>query len=203
VERIRWRPGAGEAAGVTARKIIVTVPLPALFELEFDPEPARTLAAARRLEMGQAARVIFLFRERFWDPGMGFLFSTDPVMPTWWTTHPMESRVLTGWSAAHAFDRLMEEGVPEGATAALGRLFGRDVRPLVEGCWWHDWRSDRWAGGAYSYIPAGAMDAPEILAEPVEETLYFAGEHCDTAGHRGTVHGAILSGIRAARQALG
>jgi monoamine oxidase len=38
---------------------------------------------------------------------------------------------------------------------------------------------------------------------PVEETLYFAGEHTDLTGHWGTVHAAIGSGMRAAEQMLG
>ena len=40
-------------------------------------------------------------------------------------------------------------------------------------------------------------------AAPVEETLYFAGEGTETEGHPATVHGAIASGRRAARQILG
>ena len=38
---------------------------------------------------------------------------------------------------------------------------------------------------------------------PAADTLYFAGEHTDTTGHWGTVHGALRSGLRAARQLLG
>jgi monoamine oxidase len=40
------------------------------------------------------------------------------------------------------------------------------------------------------------------MSIPVAGTLYFAGEHTDTTGHWGTVHGAIRSGLRAARQVL-
>jgi monoamine oxidase len=40
------------------------------------------------------------------------------------------------------------------------------------------------------------------MARPVSDTLYFAGEHTDTAGQWGTVHGALGSGLRAAAQIL-
>ena len=30
--------------------------------------------------------------------------------------------------------------------------------------------------GAYSYIPVGGLDAPPLLAEPVEDKPFFAGE---------------------------
>jgi monoamine oxidase len=41
-----------------------------------------------------------------------------------------------------------------------------------------------------------------VLAAPLEDTLYFAGEATDTAGYRGTVHGALESGLRAAEEIL-
>jgi monoamine oxidase len=41
------------------------------------------------------------------------------------------------------------------------------------------------------------------MTEPVDNTLFFAGEHTDITGHWGTVHGALRSGLRAAEQVLG
>jgi len=66
----------------------------------------------------------------------------------------------------------------------------------------HDWQSDRWSLGAYSYALVGGADAHRELAAPVEDTLFFAGEATDARGHNGTVHGAIFSGYRAAREVL-
>ena len=63
-----------------------------------------------------------------------------------------------------------------------------------------DWAGDPYARGAYSYIPVGGLDAPAELAAPVEGRLFFAGEATDTAGDPGTVHGALRSGERAARE---
>ena len=45
-----------------------------------------------------------------------------------------------------------------------------------------------------------AEDYSAKMTEPVDDTLYFAGEHTDTSGHWGTVHGALRSGLRAATQ---
>ena len=64
------------------------------------------------------------------------------------------------------------------------------------------WHADPFSRGAYSYVPAGALSARARLSEPVEDTLYFAGEATDLAGYGGTVHGAIASGRRAAGQIL-
>jgi len=46
------------------------------------------------------------------------------------------------------------------------------------------------------------MDAQVELARSVESTLFFAGEATNTEGHSGTVHGAISTGQRAAREII-
>ena len=66
----------------------------------------------------------------------------------------------------------------------------------------HDWQADEYSLGAYSYALAGGAGASALLAQPVAGTLFFAGEHTDTSGHPGTVHGALRSGLRAAAQVL-
>jgi monoamine oxidase len=76
------------------------------------------------------------------------------------------------------------------------------VQKLLKGCYTHDWQHDRFALGAYSYVAAGGLNASKQMTEPVEDTLYFAGEHTDITGHWGTVHAAMRSGLRAAEQVL-
>jgi monoamine oxidase len=71
---------------------------------------------------------------------------------------------------------------------------------LLEEFYVHNWHSDPFAAGAYTYIPVGGNDAQVELARPIQGTLYFAGEATNTEGHQGTVHGAIASGLRAAEE---
>ena len=89
--------------------------------------------------------------------------------------------------------------------STLAKAFNRPLTDLQESLvsWHtHDWLADPYACGAYSYVPAGALDAPERMTLPVEDTLYFAGEHTDVAGHWGTVHAALQSGTLAAERLL-
>ncbi|MBT5582058.1 MAG: NAD(P)-binding protein [Acidimicrobiaceae bacterium] len=62
------------------------------------------------------------------------------------------------------------------------------------------WRQDPFAFGSYSYLAKGAEPGDRsVLAEPIGERVYFAGE----ATHRvypATVHGAFHSGRSAAQQ---
>jgi len=222
VERVVWRPGHVEVqtnqGSFTAKRAIVTLPLGVLQSgrVVFEPAPAEVLALAERLCMGEASRITLHFRERIWStlapqPAMAelsFLFTQEEVPSVWWTTHPMPSTTLTGWAGGPRSKALRghsAEELGELACAQLARVFQLDAAYLREqllGCSTHHWSADEYALGAYSYIGAGGLDAPQRMSEPVAETLYFAGEHTDTSGQWGTVHAAMRSGLRAAQQVL-
>lgn len=83
----------------------------------------------------------------------------------------------------------------------LPRLLGvENLEDRLEAAYVHDWQSDPFSRGAYSYAKVGAGGAQARLAAPVENTLFFAGEATDTSGYNGTVHGAVASGYRAAEE---
>jgi monoamine oxidase len=113
--------------------------------------------------------------------------------------------MLTGWVGGRKAINLNLAELPETGLATLARVLGSDVpgvrKQLVR---WHqhDWETDPNSLGAYTYVPRGAIRASDELSVPVEATLFFAGEHTDTSGHWGTVHGALRSGYRAAQQLL-
>jgi len=226
VDRIQWQPGSvgvhvrcasGERREtLRCRQVIVTVPLGVLQAnagelgaIRFDPEPGQLLQAARALESGAVYRITFRFENAFWETRpefttARFFFSQERVFPTWWKPAAEGVPILVGWSAGPAADEL--GGVPEAeiiarAVASLERIVGTTV-PSVQSAWFHNWQDDPFSRGAYSYIPAGQLPARNTLAEPVRGTLYFAGEATDCGGQAGTVHGAIASGRRAARQVL-
>jgi monoamine oxidase len=66
----------------------------------------------------------------------------------------------------------------------------------------HDWDNDPFSRGAYSYVGVNGLEAQRLLASPVENTLFFAGEATVTQGAIGTVHGAMATGKRAAREVI-
>jgi monoamine oxidase len=214
VTRISWRRGAVTvetlAGSYTARAAVVTLPLGVWHAgiVPFEPELAHKREAAGRLAIGEVIRITFRFQTRFWEaitPNLMFLQSDDAAMPTWWTAAPSDAPLLTGWAAAaqgRALAGLPREEMANRALDALGRILNTDPRPFVDTWHTHDWQADPLARGAYSYIPVGAMDAPARLAEPIEDTLFFAGEATNTEGHGGTVHGAIATGLRAANETI-
>jgi monoamine oxidase len=226
VETIRWKRGSVDVettrGAFRARRLILTLPLGVLKAPEavrFEPEIPKKRRAAERLEMGSVIRVALRFREQFWASGLRaaktqdmtrltFLYSHDESFPTWWSLYPVHAPLLVGWAAAKRGERLSgmpDEAIVGEALAALSRVTGEsesDLNGLLETGHVHNWQTDPFARGAYSYVPAGAMDVPKLLAAPVEDTLFFAGEATNTEGYEGTVHGAIATGERAARQAI-
>jgi monoamine oxidase len=116
--------------------------------------------------------------------------------------------VLVGWCGGPCARRIVEESpgaVIDAAIAALARHVGLPrgrIASMVEQTWMHDWEHDPYSRGAYSYQKVGGIDAPAELAKPIRGTLFFAGEASEASGGTGTVHGAIATGTRAARQVL-
>jgi monoamine oxidase len=236
VEQVRWQRSKIEINAQTAEgprrfaagRVVVTLPLAVLKAkagelggVRFEPSlPQDKMLAMDKLEMGKVIRVVFRFRQRFWDrvssvhasdrtlSNLSFLLSQDELFPTWWTALPSKAPMLTGWAPFRSAEQLSgrdKAWVIEQGLKTLSELLAvgpQPLRDLLEDAYFHDWQNDAFARGAYSYGKVGAANAQETLAAALDDVLYFAGEHTDTAGHNGTVHGAIASGYRAARQIL-
>jgi monoamine oxidase len=183
------------------------------------PLPSQKLESLQKLEMGKVIRVVLKFKHRFWDSitpigekatlsNMSFLFSQDEWFPTWWTTMPNKLPIITGWAPFRSGESLSGQDrsfVIQRAIQSLSRTLGIDLQKRegwFESAYFHDWQSDPFSRGAYSYAKFGSDGAQQALAAPVEDTLFFAGEATDVTGNNGTVHGAIASGYRAAAEIL-
>jgi monoamine oxidase len=200
-----------------ARKAIITLPLSVLQEnaVQFEPALPQKEEAAAKLVMGRVLRVTLQFKERFWAQrkegvpdlsDLHFLMAYDEFFPTWWTLHPIESPLLVGWSPDTCSDALRGKSHEEVAAQACRSLekalphYKEEIRAGFGAAYFHDWQSDPYSRGAYSYVKVGGEGAQRALGAPVENTLFFAGEATEWDGHHATVHGAIATGLRAARE---
>jgi monoamine oxidase len=220
VRRVAWKPGdvtmlgsdaAGQAFSVHAARAVITLPLGVLHagSVEFAPQPVVALAAARRLAFGPVVRMTLVFQQAFWrnvDPPamqeLSFLFANDEFPRTWWTPMPDRAPMITAWvggpRALVSHDSWLDQ-----CLSTLGRIMKLPpphLRQLLVSSHCHNWQADEYARGAYSYVPAGALSASEQMSQPIDRTLFFAGEHTDLSSNWGTVHGALGSGSRAAEQ---
>ena len=221
VDRIEWDTHAVTMSGavvagapfkLTAYRAVVTLPLGVLQagSVQFSPEPVELLHDAARLASGPAVRISLLFDRKYWPSDMSFLFARQELLSTWWTPVPNQAPLITGWAGgtrAAELARLAGDSPHAAlrvhALETLSRIVevpkARLEAALISHHT-HDWVHDPRSLGAYSYAPAGALDASCNLSRPLRDTIFFAGEHTDVTGQWGTVHGALASGERAANQ---
>ncbi|MGI9101884.1 MAG: flavin monoamine oxidase family protein [Terriglobales bacterium] len=216
---VRARFGSHEVT-FSAPRALITLPLGVLQagSVRFVPALEQKGEALSQLVMGSVVRVTLRFREKFWDElegsrghtleNMRFLFSDNPYFPTWWTVAPLDAPVITAWAPAEKGQQLSGRGedyIRERAIESLGSVLrvGNDlVSAMLERAYTHDWQTDPFSCGAYSYVRSGGDGAQQQLAQPVDDTLFFAGEATESEGHFATVHGAIATGYRAGRELL-
>jgi monoamine oxidase len=202
-------------AELTAPQVVATVPLALLKAgaIDFSPRLPDKESALEKLEMGDAVRVSLCFGSETWPAEgrfstNGFVLTGEQPFPVWWVSRPPPFPVITGWAGgrnARALGELDDAERVNAAVDALAAVFetnaGR-LRQDLRGGFSHNWQRDPFARGAYSYPAVGGSDAGALLGAPVDATLFFAGEATRTDGQNGTVHGAIASGRRAAKEIL-
>lgn len=191
---------------------IVTVPLGLLQagSIEFEPPlPEEKLAAIERLDMGTLEKVILRFETAFWREGnsvsnFAYIGRRPGEFPAFldFTDHagaPTLVCLIGGQSAREMLDTLTDAEIEARVLAVLEEIFGPGI-PAARAVTVTRWRHDPFARGSYSYLPVGASPADmTTLGAPVGERLLFAGE-ATVPEYYGTVHAALLSGLREARR---
>ena len=208
-----------------ASKLIITLPVGVLKSppesasyVRFVPELFEKQLALEKIEMGAANRIVLAFKSKWWidhlakvdrkRSELGFLFAQHVPIAVWWSSEPLDGALLTGWAGGKKAIELSKLGARAFETIAvesLAEIFRVGV-PYIEqqliSAHYHNWEMDPFSCGAYTYLGVGGVDAPAELAKSIQNTLYFAGEATNYDGHWGTVHGAIASGKRAAREII-
>lgn len=181
-----------------AQQVVCTIPLGMLQQSwhKFYPPCSTTLLnGAQRMRMSTYCKCILVLEE-----------TAAAHLPTWtWTDnnifpmafnyyHVKGTPLVVCTSINHSPELLEEETVVATATAALG----------VDAChvmahYITRWHNDAFTRGAYSFLPFGCdfCEIDNFLNATADRRLCFAGEHTHE-DHQGSVHGAYLSGLRAA-----
>jgi monoamine oxidase len=209
VTRITWSPEGVALAlesgeSLRARRAVVTLPIGVLQAGRpiFEPAlPAEKQAAISAIPMGHVTKLALWFDRQLW-PDFTVL-STDGRIATWWPVESAATPTLLGYQGGQVALDVAALGEERAIAAGLDDLSGLlqvDVRPHFLGGRLADWSRDPWSLGAYTYSAVGMGAARAALAAPLANTLFFAGEAAVLNGHIATVHGAIESGRRAARE---
>lgn len=200
------------AEALTCDKVILTVPLPLLREIVLPQAAREKAAAADDVGFGNVIKILLRFTRPWWRDAMDdlsdltFLLS-DEAIPVWWTQHPSDHPVLTGWfggprtAGLAGLDpqALIDVGID--SLAAIFRLpregLARDVVAAAAANWAHD----PFARGAYSWATPRTRAAQAVLAGN-DGPVLFSGEALYRGRDMGTVEAALASGLETARMIL-
>lgn len=209
-------------------RCVITVPLGCLKRrsMQFIPDlPKWKSDSIDRLEFGVVNKVVLVFDEPFWDVndpslirvanevgrdghakdkrGDCFVFQNHAKRCDIGTKALMVG-LVSGASASEFTDKTDYE-ITERAVSKLRHIFRKHPKAqtskLVESIVTR-WQIDRFSRGTYSHVGVeGTSTDHDLLARPVQRSLFFAGEATSRA-FPGTVHGAYISGLRAAKEVL-
>lgn len=208
--RARARVGTDNGT-LTADRVIVTAPIGVLKagRIAFEPVlPPETQGAIRAIGMGSLNKIVLRFSEAFWprDPfalvritgGRGD-FSIF-VNAHHFIDEPILVCILPA-EHARAVEDMSETDAAHTALESLRAMYGAHV-PEPVGSIRTQWGRDPFSLGAQSYNRFGeSAEQRDVLAQPINDRLYFAGEATDRRLY-GSVAGAYRSGAAAATRIM-
>jgi monoamine oxidase len=231
VKDVKWYKGLVEVLdethhSYTAHKLLITVPVGVLKAgekekgaIRFIPELEDKKKALQQLGYGDVIKILLQFNEVIpvsdqirkdstVEMNDLHMILSDKIVPTWWTQHPDDSSLLTGWLSGPKAASLKEESKEEIRNLALdslAKIFGIKNKILEDKLqWWKvfNWSTDPFTRGSYSYSTLQTNEARQVMITPVENTLYFAGEALYDGPEMGTVEAALESGKEIAGKIL-
>jgi monoamine oxidase len=229
--KIIWKHGNVEVIcnrdrSYIGSKVLITMPIGVLQAkageegyIIFSPELPSRRDAINHLGYGEVIKIFLVFRKIFWDDKSfesiihnqmseaGFILSDGPFN-AWWTQLPNKVPLLTGWFAGPKVKRLYnvnDDSIISGLLDSLAYIFGTTKEFLqgeLKSTYIANWLSDPFTRGAYTYPTVGSDKAVKVLTEPVQDTIFFAGEGLYEGEAIGTVEAALTSGKDVAQKML-
>jgi monoamine oxidase len=188
VRRIVWNgPDAAvetDRGAIRAKKVIVTVSTGVLAfgNIEFEPElPPRYVESFFDLPMGMLAKIPLEIKgaRLGMKPFDDLLIERLARHDIYFLAFPFDKDLMVGFVGGDFAWELSVAGEAAARDFAIDRLagvFGADVRKRVGQSMMTNWGAEPTVRGAYAAARPGRAAARDILAEPVAEKLYFAGE---------------------------
>ena len=192
---------------MTARCVIVAAPtnILATEAIRFLPALPHKHNAAAHLPLGYDNKLFLSLdgAEEF-EADSRIFGAHDRVATAGYHLRPFGRPMIEAYFGGRLARDLEHEGLPafaHFATEQLCGVLGHDFRKRLKPIAVSGWASDPFSQGSYSHALPGHWDKRALLAAPVEQRLFFAGEAC-SAHQFSTVHGAWETGVQAAQDCL-
>ncbi len=196
---------------LTADYVVVTLPIGVLQQnkVQFNPPlPEAKRTAIHSLGRGVLNKAFLKFDNAFWQkqPEWIHMIPEQKGQFTSWLNpyHYTNAPILLAFNAGDfgiAIEQWSDAQILGEATTQLRKMYGSNV-PAPLDAQLTRWHSDPFAHCSYSSAVVGITDSTRSeLATSVQDKLFFAGE-ATNAEYPSTVHGAYLSGVRAAEEIL-
>lgn len=157
-----------------------------------------------KLGFGSVTKIAFEFTEPFWDTEVQYFGIETERKGRWnyWLNYRTfaPQNIILGLSVgdyAPVADRMSDEEMKADSLDVLRGVWGDEVGEPARMLATH-WSTDPETLGAYAYpTPGSRPNQFDDLADPVAGRLFLCGEHT-IFDYAGTVHGAWMTGLRAA-----
>lgn len=192
---------------IAADQAIITVPSAVLAaeRIRFAPALPQKIEAARELPLGLADKLFMSLDNAEEFPASSRLFAhTDRTATAGYHIRPFGWPMIEAYFAGSCAAELETQGEAaffDFAVAELVGVLGSDFAKRLKPVRVHRWGIDEYALGSYSFALPGYADRRAVLAEPVDDRLFFAGEACSLHDFS-TAHGGYLTGVSAAERTI-
>jgi monoamine oxidase len=192
----------------SGQRAVITLPVGVLKanRVRFEPElPQSKTVALSAMQMNAALKMVFVFAQPIISTEVSAIYSKG-IPPMWWSpsyARGVQQQVWTGFATGNWAEEVLSHGEADAldyGLETLRREIGK-VLPSPIATRLVNWRDDPFALGGYSAVYPGGHGKRAVLAEPVENVLFWAGE-ATAPEAPATVHGAYLSGQAAAQAIL-
>jgi monoamine oxidase len=212
VEKVEWSENIKVTTNqgiLQSKYVVITLPVGVLKagKVEFSPPlPDDKQQVIEHLGMGVLNKVLLKFPEVFWDDvqALNYISKNRGEWGEWVNFDPiLKKPILLAFNSANfaiKLEQYSDTQIIKEAMQVLTTIYGDIPNPLDSII--TRWHQDSFAYGSYSYMKIGSTsDDYKNLGKPIENKLFFAGE-ATSQQYPATVHGALLSGKRAAKEII-
>ena len=192
---------------LTANAAIITLPTNVIAEEAdlFMPRLPEKIEAAAGLPLGLADKIFLSLEDHEeFEPDSRIFGSTKNSGTAAYHVRPFgrpQIEAYFGGKLARQLEGGGSAAFHDFAVSELVGIFGSSFAQRLKPVRMHCWGTDPFSRGSYSYAIPGKAACRTVLAAPVDNRLFFAGEACSPADFS-TAHGAYATGIAAADQVI-